>query len=170
MQEKTSLFLQNLIVYDYILFGAAFTFFLLFIIFAILLRRKLVLALLLILVSFSILALTPTVGYQYMHAYLFKNSLTLQSQQKLNFTQAVVVKATLSNDSKFDFKSCTITASAYKVSSNIYKNYLYPYKPFKNMSIVEEQIPRAAQREFKIIIEPFTYAGDYNISLQADCN
>jgi hypothetical protein len=38
------------------------------------------------------------------------------------------------------------------------------------MSILEEEIPKGTQREFKIIIEPFTYAGDYNISLEADCN
>lgn len=170
MQEKISLFFQNLIVYDYILFGAAFALFFLFIILAIVLRRKLFLALFFIVLSFSILLLIPTLGYQYMHALLFKNSLTLQSQQKLNFTEAVVVKATLSNDSKFDFKGCNITASAYKVSSNKYKNYLYPFKPFKNMSILEEQIPQGMQREFKIIIEPFTYLGDYNISLKADCN
>jgi hypothetical protein len=170
MKEKISLFLDNLIMQDYILFGAAFALFFLCIILAIVLRRKLFVALFLILLSFAILILVPTLGYQYMHAYLFKNSLTLQSQQKLNFTQAVVVKAALSNDSKFDFRSCTITASAYKVSPNKYKNYIYPLKPFSNMSILEEEIPKGTQREFKIIIEPFTYAGDYNISLEADCN
>ncbi|MGB3960695.1 MAG: DUF2393 family protein, partial [Sulfurimonas sp.] len=107
---------------------------------------------------------------KYMHAFLFKNSLILQSQQKLSFTEAVVVKGTLRNDSKFDFSSCEITASAYKVSSNKYKNYIYPFKPFQNMSILEEQIPMGTKRDFKIIIEPFTYLGDYNISLGADCN
>ncbi|MBU1927676.1 DUF2393 domain-containing protein [bacterium] len=170
MKEKISLFIDNLIVYDYILFGTAFILFLLFIILAIILRKKLGLALFLILLSFASLTLSPTLGYKYMHDYLYKNSLILQSQQKLNFTEAVVVKGTLTNDSKFNFKSCTITASAYKVSSNKYKNYIYPFNPFKNMSIVEEQISVGTQREFKIIIEPFTYSGEYNISLKADCN
>ena len=157
-------------MYDYILFGTAFGLFLLFIILAIVLRRKLVLALFLIILSFTILLIAPSLGYKYMHAFLFKNSIVLQNQQKLNFIEAVVVKATLSNNSKFDFKSCEITASAYKITSNKYKNYIYPFKPFQNMSILEEQIPVGGQREFKIIIEPFTYAGDYNISLKADCN
>jgi len=170
MKEKISLFIHNLIVYDYILFSTAFGLFLLFIILAIVLRRKLVLALFLIILSFAILLLAPTLGYKYMHAFLFKNSLILQSQQKLSFTEAVVVKGTLRNDSKFDFSSCEITASAYKVSSNKYKNYIYPFKPFQNMSILEEQIPMGTKRDFKIIIEPFTYLGDYNISLGADCN
>jgi hypothetical protein len=170
MKEKISLFIDNLIVYDYILFGSVFVLFLLFIILAIILRKKLGLALFLILLSFSSLILGPTLGYKYLHEYLYKYSLVLQSQQKLNFTEAIVVKGTLTNDSKFNFKSCTITASAYKVSSNKYKNYIYPFNPLKNMSIVEEQISIGAQREFKIIIEPFTYSGEYNISLKADCN
>lgn len=170
MKETISLFIKNLIIYDYILFGVAFVLFLLFIILAIVLRRKLGLALFLMLLAFSAISLTPTVGYKYMHAYLFKNSLLLSSQQKLNFTEAVVVKGTLTNESKFDFKSCIITASAYKVSSNKYKNYLYPFKPFQNMSIMEEQISIGGVRDFKIIVEPFTYSGDYNISLKADCS
>jgi hypothetical protein len=170
MKEKISLFIHNLIVYDYALFGAAFVLFLLFMILAILLRRKLGLALFLLLLSFTALITIPTLGYKYMHAYLYKNSLELQMQQKLNFTQAVVVKGMLANESKFDFKSCNITASVYKVSSNKYKNYIYPFNPFQHMSIIEEQIPIGEKREFKIIIEPFTYAGDYNISLKANCN
>jgi hypothetical protein len=170
MKEKISVFVHNLIVYDYILFGVAFLLFLLFIILSILLRKRLGLALLLLLLSFSSLIFGPTLGYIAMHAYLYKNSLALQSQLKLSFTEAVVIKGTLTNESKFDFKNCKITASAYKVSTNKYKNYIYPLKPFQHMSIIEEQIPMGAKREFKIIVEPFTYSGDYNISLKADCN
>jgi hypothetical protein len=37
------------------------------------------------------------------------------------------------------------------------------------MSIIEEYIAVSETREFKIIVEPFTYSRDYNISLGADC-
>jgi len=104
-----------------------------------------------------------------MHSYLFKNHTELLSQKKLNFSQAVVVKGRIMNDSNFDFKSCKITASAYKVTANKYKNYIYKLKPFKKMSIFEKDIKKGETREFKIIVEPFTYKRDYNISLGASC-
>ena len=37
------------------------------------------------------------------------------------------------------------------------------------MSIFEEGIKKGQTREFKIIVEPFTYEKDFNISLGADC-
>ena len=169
MKQKISLFIENLIPYDYLLFGASFVLFIIFIILGIILRRKIVLALLFILLSISILFLGPTFGYMKMHEILFKNSIELISQKRLEFTQAVVVKGTIVNESTKNFKECTITAHAYKVTSNKYKNYIKKLKPFKNMSIVVEDIKMAEIRKFKIIIEPFTYNRDYNISLGADC-
>jgi hypothetical protein len=104
-----------------------------------------------------------------MHEMIFKNSVTLLSQKKLEFTKAVVVKGEIRNESKRNFKECTITASAYKVSSNKYKNYLKKLKPFQKMSILQKDIAISETRSFKIIVEPFTYKYDYNISLGADC-
>lgn len=169
LKEKVTTFVNELIVYDYILFGSAFFLFVLFIILAILLRKKTILAIVLILLSFSILILGPTFGYIAMHEILFKNSTKLISQKRLSFTPAVVVNGTLTNESKFDFKSCKITASAYKVSKNPIKKYIYPLKPLKKMSITRENILKGESEDFKIIVEPFTYKKDYNISIEASC-
>jgi len=162
-------FINGLIMYDYILFSGVLLLFILFIILAILLRKKTFLAIFLALLAFATFLLGPTVGYLVMHKLLFKNQTELLSYKKLHFTPAVVVEATITNQSKFDFKSCKITASAYKVTSNKYKNYIYKFKPFKKMSIVEEGIKKGQTRAFKIIVEPFTYGKDFNISLGADC-
>lgn len=83
--------------------------------------------------------------------------------------KAIVVKGTLKNESKLDFKSCKITANAYKVTGNSLKDFIYQFKPLSNMSILEDSIHKGESREFKIIIEPFTYAKDYNISIGAKC-
>jgi hypothetical protein len=104
-----------------------------------------------------------------MHQYLFKNETVLISQQRLNFTDAVVVYAKLKNISKRDFISCKVTATAYKVSGSELKNYLFKFKPIAKMSIIENDISIGDEREIKLIIEPFTYKNDYNISLGADC-
>jgi len=169
MKEKILAFIHGLISYDYILFGACFVLFILFIILALLLRKKLIIALFFVLLGFAILALGPTLGYIQMHKYLFKNSVEMLSQKKLNFVQAVVVKGSIKNESKFDFSECKISAEVYKVSANKYKNYLLRLKPFQKMSIIEQDLPRGQIREFKIIIEPFTYQKEYNISLGASC-
>ena len=170
MKAKIATFIDGLIVYDYILFGSVFILFLLLIILAIVLRKKVTLAVFLTLFSFMLLFVGPVIGYIQMHKFLFKNSTVLTSQKKLNFTKAVVVKGTLKNESKFNFKRCKITASAYKVSGNAIKDMILPFKPFKKMSILEYDIGKQEIREFKIIVEPFSYSKDYNISIGASCN
>ena len=169
MKAKITAFLNELILHDYILFGSVFALFILFIILGIVLRKKTALAILLILLSFTILLVGPTVGYVKMHEYLFKNSTELTSQKKLSFTEAVVVKGKVTNDSKRFFESCKITAKASKVSKNKLKNYLYSFKSFARMSIIEQDIAVGETREFKIIIEPFTYSKDFNVSIGANC-
>lgn len=162
-------FIKELIIYDYILFGSLLLLFIVFIVLGIFLRNKILLAILLILFAFITLFAGSFFGYIAMHQYLFKNETVLISQQKLNFTDAVVVYAKLKNISERDFKSCKITATAYKVSSNELKSYLFKFKPIAKMSILENDIKIGEEREMKLIIEPFTYKNDYNISLGADC-
>jgi len=169
MKSQINAFIEGLILYDYILFGAVFVLFLLFIVLGILLRNKLTIALIFILLGFTILFVGPTVGYVKMHEYLFKNRVELTNQKRLQFSDAVVVRGTITNESKRDFHSCKVTASAYVVTSNKYKNYLKKLKPFQSMTILLEHIAKGETRNFKIIVEPFTYSGDYNISLGADC-
>ncbi|EDZ63590.1 hypothetical protein SMGD1_1633 [Sulfurimonas gotlandica GD1] len=169
MKAKITAFIDELITYDYILFGSVFGLFILFIILGIVLRKKIALAILLILLAFTILLAGPTIGYVKMHDYIFKNTTELTSQKKLSFTQAVVVKGKITNESKRFFNSCNITASANKVSNNELKNYLYSFKSFANMSIMEQNIAVGETREFKIIIEPFTYSKDFNVSIGAKC-
>ena len=169
IKEKITAFINELVIYDYILFSSAFALFLLFIILAILLRKKVALSIFLILLSFTLLTLGPVLGYIKMHEYLYKNSCELVSQKRLSFTPAIVVNGTITNESKFDFSSCKITATAYKSSKNIIKKYIYPLKPLKKRSILEENILKGETKKFKIIVEPFTYSKDYNISIKASC-
>ncbi len=169
IKEKITAFINELVTYDYILFGSVFMLFILFIILAIILRKKTALSIFLLLLSFTLLILGPTLGYMKMHEFLYKNSCKLLSQKRLSFTPAIVVKGSITNESKFDFSSCKITATAYKSSKNIIKKYIYPLKPLKKMSILQENILKGETQEFKIIVEPFTYSKDYNISIKASC-
>lgn len=169
MNLNISEFIDGMIMYDYVLFGSVFVLFILFIVLGIKLRKKTLLAALFILLAFGVFFGGPTYGYVKMHEYLFKNSVVMKSQQKLTFTQAVVIKGSLTNESNRYFDSCTITAYAYKVKSNALKNYVSKLKPFQESSIIEYDVAIAQTIEFKMIVEPFTYERDYNVSLGADC-
>jgi len=169
MNSKITAFIDGLIIYDYILFGGAFVLFIIFIILGLVLRKKIGLAIFLILIAFSMLILTPTLGYAKMHEYLFKNTTTITKQKKLEFTEAIVINGNLVNESKYDFKSCKITANVHKVSKNEIKNYLLKFKTIQKMSIVEEDILKGETINFKMIVEPFTYKRDYNITIGANC-
>lgn len=169
IKEAMIAFIHGLITYDYILFGAILALFLLFLILTIVLRKRVGLALFMFLLSIVILFVGPIVGYKEMHKYLFKNTLTLTSQKKLIFTPAIVVKGSLKNESNFDFKQCKITAIVHKASKNALKNYLYRFKKLTKMSIFEDSIAKGDTRVFKLIVEPFHYKREYNISLKASC-
>jgi len=169
MKEKITAFINHLLVYDYILFGSAFALFLLFIILAILLRNRLGVALFFVLFGFVMLLLAPTFGYIQMHKYLFKNTTELISYKQLSFVPAVVVKGKLTNSSKFNFNECKVTATVYSYTSNKLKNYIYKLKPLKKSSMLVHNIERNSTKEFKFIVEPFSYSKEYNITLGANC-
>ncbi len=169
MKAKITAFINELITYDYILFGGVFVLFVLFLILGIVLRRKVGIAVIFVLFAFIILFVGPTLGYVEMHKYLFKSSVELKSQKKLTFTNAIVVKGILKNESKKNFKSCKITAKIYKVSKNKLKTYIYSLKAIKKMTISQNNIMIGDSKGFKMIIEPFTYSKDYNISLSSRC-
>jgi len=169
MKHKIIAFINALITYDYILFAGVFALFLLLMVLAILFRKKLGLSIFIILLSFGVLFAGPTIGYVKLHEYIFKNEVTMISQKRLSFTPAIVIKGTIQNSSKKDFKSCKIIAEVHKVSKNKLRNYFYSFKNIKKMSMLESDIKKGQTRNFKMIVEPFQYKRDYNISLKASC-
>lgn len=162
-------FADGLIAQDFVLFGSVLLLFIFLIVLALVIRRKLKTAIFLVLLAFTIVIITPSYGYIKLHQYLFKNKVELLSQKKLNFVEAVVVKGNITNIATRDFAKCQITAYASKASSNKLKNYLYELKPFQKMSITIDELLRGQTKEFKIIVEPFTYQYNYNISVEAEC-
>lgn len=169
MNPKVTAFIDGLIIYDYVLFGSAFALFILFIILTIVLRDKMGAAIFFLIVAFTSLVVIPTYGYIAMHDYLFKNSITLTHQQKLLYSDSLLLRGTLKNESRFDFSSCKITASVSRVTENKYKNYLLKFKPFIKSSIVTPEVKQQDSHSFEFFVEPFVYKNDYNISLEADC-
>ena len=169
MKEKLLTFLHTLTPYDFLYFGAVFLLFILLILITLLLRRKMTLALFILLLAILDISIGPTFGFSYFHNYLFKNSITITKAKKLHFVNAVVVEGKLKNDSKFNFKSCRLTATIYKETHNKYKDLLFRLKPLKHSTITINDIPKGADVEFKFLIEPFTYKKDINVSVEGIC-
>lgn len=157
-------------MYDYILFGASGALFLIFLFLAIILRNKLGLSLLLVLLAFVVLIAGPIFGYKYVHDSIYKTQIHELSIKKLEFSKAIVIKGSLTNLGQTSFKKCKISSSAYKGPTNFLEEIVFPFKPFIKRSIVkEENIDINQSIEFKLLLEPFTYSKEYNISVKVEC-
>lgn len=169
MSEKINAFIHDLVLYDYVLFGVVFFLFIFFIILGIVARRRTYLAIPLIFIAFTTLIVGPTFGFIEMHNYIYKNKTTIINQKKLTFTKAIVLNGTVKNESNRNFKRCKITAKVYKFTKNEIKDFIFSFKPINKMTIVESSVAINEEREFKMIIEPFTYMKGYTVSVEADC-
>jgi len=163
-------FIDSLHLYDYILFGISGALFLVLLFLAILLRNKIGLSLFLVILSFITLVAGPFVGYNYIHDSIYKTEISELSIKKLEFSEAVVIKGKITNLGKESFKQCKISSSAYRGADNFLEELVFPLKPFMKRSIIkEENIDINNSIDFKLLLEPFTYSKEYNISLKVNC-
>lgn len=170
MKTRIIDFIHHLLVYDYLLFGGIFILFLLLLILAIALRNKMGLAIFLVFVAFGVLTLGPVAGYIALHQYLFKYSITIHEEKALEFTEALLIKGDINNTSKRPFKECTVHAGVYKVTHNQYLDRIYPFIPFKKGSLtITQDLAPGESAHFKLFIEPFRYAKDFNVTYKAEC-
>jgi hypothetical protein len=169
MKHRLVAFIDQLALHDYILFGASLLLFVLFLILAVVLRKKSAAAVALVLLAFSALLLGPTVGYMQLNSFIYKQTAEVTDVKALEFSDALVVRGTVTNLSKRDFNQCQITAGVYKVANNPVLDLLFPLNPFKKGTILESSIAKGEVRDFKLFVEPFHYTKDYNVSIGATC-
>lgn len=169
MKQRLAAFIDQLTLYDYLLFGGSVLLFVLFLVLAILLRKRTGLAITCTLLAVMTILFVPTVGYVELNDYIYKHDVGITEIRPLEFSDALVVRGTLTNRSKRDFHTCTITAGAYKVAHNSVLDLLYPLNPFRSGSITKTNVLKGEKLEFKIFVEPFRYTKDYNVSIGATC-
>lgn len=169
MKEAIISFVHELIVYDYILFAIIFLLFLLLLLFAVALRHKTTLAMFIFTLAILFLFIAPFIGYTQLDNFLYKRTCKLTQVKQLKFSPALLVQGTLTNKSNREFNKCTITANIYKVTHNAILNHLYALNPFQKMSIVQHNLMVKDARDIQMIIQPFYYKHDYNVSLTSVC-
>lgn len=163
-------FADSLHTYDYVFFAAFGAVYLLMLLLAIVLRKRVGLSLFLVLLAFVVIIAGPIFGYQYTHGKLYKTEISDLMIKKLEFSEALVIKGRLKNLGQQAFVKCTVTANACEGATNFFEEILCYLEPFQYTSTVyDKALPVNEILEFKLIMEPFTYADDYNISVKADC-
>lgn len=163
-------FTDSLHTYDYILFAAFGALYLLILLLAIVLRKRAGLSLSLVLIAFVVIIAGPVWGYTYTHGKLYKTEISEQAVKKLEFSEALIITGKLKNLGMQSYSRCVLTASAHKAPTNFLEEIVLPLKPFQNVSYFHEKVfPVNETYDFKLVMEPFTYSDEFNISIKADC-
>lgn len=163
-------FLHTLNLYDYLFFGGIIFFFLFLLILSILLRHKQTLALILVILALITLLIAPIGGYIALHALIYKHSIKLTTVKDLEFTDALLVKGDMNNNSNETFKECTLYIGVSKISPIKPLNKVYPYLPFRRQTIViKGPIAPKETKTFKLLIQPFHYAKRHSVTALGHC-
>lgn len=171
MKTKIIDFIHTLSLYDYLLFGGILFFFLLFIILALLFHHRLKIAIALIVMAFLLITIAPFSGYMLLHKTLYNHTLTLTTVQDLQFSDALLLRGDLTNTSNQTFNECTIAFGVSKTSSIKLLNNMYPYTPFKTQKLIlMGPIKPNESRNFKLLIEPFTYPKRFSVTARGICS
>lgn len=165
-------YFRHLDIYDYLAlawFGLTFLALILLAIF--LAKRSSYLSLLLIILALIFFIIAPFALKFKTHALLRSHTIELQLVKKLTFSDSVIVEATLLNTSKQSYNFCLFqTKLIKKTPTEGIKSFLATLKPLAKQSIlVEANVPQGEVFEFKTIFENFSYSGEIDANIQAEC-
>ena len=163
-------FFNTLSIYDYIGFFLTIFLFTLFLILALLLRRRTKLSVSLVLIAFTFFFAGPSVAHIFVKKIIFKSYSDIVNVKKLVYSDTLLIKGSLLYSGRKDANHCLIEAFVHKNSDNALKDFVYDLKPFTSgRKTVNQLFTKGDRVDFKIVIEPFRYKGDYNITLDSGC-
>ena len=163
-------FFNTLSSYDYIGFFLAFFLFFLFLILALLLRKRIKISVTLVLFGFAFLFAGPPLIHKFVKHTIFKNDANMTEVKQLFYSDTLLIKGTLNYQGIKDAKHCKIEASIHKIGTNMLKDFVYSLKTYRyGFDTIDKAFSHGDQVNFKIVIEPFNYKGDYNITMNSGC-
>lgn len=163
-------FFITLGTYDYIGFFTAFFIFILFIVLALILRRRIKRSLFFASLGFIFLFVGPVLAYKVIKNSIFSNDITVSEVKKLYYSDTLLIKGEMSYTGIKKAGHCEVKAYVYKKSDSLVKNLIYELKSYKHgVHKIDKTFTKGDVSAFKIVIEPFTYEGDYNITINAGC-
>lgn len=163
-------FINTLTNYDYIGFILAFVLFVLFLILALMLRKKIKLAFLLMSLAFLSLFMAPVAMHILVKKTLFKNEAKIELVKKLHYSDTLLIKGTLLYKGSYEAKHCKVEVAVHKKDQGFFKDLAYAIKPYKKGKWeLDKAFSKGDTVSFKVVIEPYLYQGDYNLSLSSEC-
>jgi len=165
-------YLNHLGLYDYIgLLWYGVTFIILIILAIFIAKRSSVLSLFVIILALLFCVITPFVLKYKLNSLLRPTAAELQLVKKLTFSDTLIIEALIRNTSEKPFSTCLIQTHIYKkTEAQGIKATLLRLKPFTNQSILSKSvIAPNADFEFKTAIDGFTYDGEVNADIKAEC-
>jgi hypothetical protein len=165
-------YLRHLGAYDFIgLVWFGFTFLALIVLAIFIAKRSSALALLLIIFALIFFAIAPFALKYKLNDYLRPTSTHVHTVKKLTFSDSIIIEATLNNLSSKDFSICLFQTQLFKKTSQEgIRKYLAQLKPLANQSILVRQPFLAGESfEYKTLFDDFSYAGDVEATLKAEC-
>ena len=171
IKKNLLIYLTHLSVYEYIAYGWVILLFIFLLIFSIVISsKKPILSVFLIFFNFVFLVFSPLFVSVLMDKSVRKTKIFIEKRERLHYGNSLIVEGKVINIGKIDFDMCKVNMKVYKVSKSFLKNYLYLLKPLGKKTIwIRKPLKRKNQESFKIVLDPFYYKGDFNISVKAEC-
>lgn len=163
-------FFNTLSIYDYVGFFLTLFLFFLFMILALLLRRRTILAMSLVILSFVFFFGGPVMAHLLVKNSVFKSYAEITEVKQLYYSDTLILRGMLHYQGKKNANHCEVDVALHKKGPNIVKDFVYSLKAYrKGSKRIDKVFEPGESMDFKIVIEPFNYKGDYNISVASGC-
>lgn len=164
-------FFNTLSTYDYIGFFLSLFIFLLFIILALILRAHTKRALILVSLGFVALFAGPVFSHKLIKNTIYYSDASITQIKQLYYSDTLLIKGVINYKGLKDANHCKVEAKLHKKGTNMIKSFVYSLKSFRSgYHKMDKTFTQGDSSAFKIVIEPFNYKGDYNITIDTGCH
>lgn len=165
-------YFKHMGLYDYLAFIWLFvTFFVLIVLAIIVAKRSSVAALLLIIFALILFTITPLMIEYKLNSLLRTTSTEVSMVKKLVFSDSLIVEANIYNHASKPFNICLVhTYVTKQTNATGIKALPILLKPIAVQSIlVRENIQKDDFINYKAVFDDFTYTGEVNATVKAEC-
>ncbi len=171
LKQRVLDYIHHLTIYDYFALSWVGVFFLFVMMIAFLnIKKRASLAISILLISFVLVAFSPIFIKLYFDKTVRKVEILNQKITKLNFANMLIIKGSLQNQGKIDYKKCRIFTKVVKKDENKYKNILNNLKPLRKKSILlDRELKKEEKERFKIVMKDFNLKDMYEVKVSGEC-
>ncbi len=156
--------------YDYVGIALGFIVFIFFFMFAVVVRKKILLFIFVMFLALLTPFLTPFAIKYVMNEYVKKSKLEITLNKRLKFVDAIMIEGNITNVGIMPYKKCQVEAKYWVKGSNIITEYANRFKPYKiEKRIFSKFLDTNESFEFEILVENFKLKDGYSYLYSAEC-